>query len=743
MSTVLIVILVLLFALSIMGIWAGVSNDAVNFLSSAVGSKAASFKWIILVASVGIFVGATFSSGMMDIPRSGVFFPQYFFLYEVLCIYLATVVTNIILLDIFNKLGFPTSTSVSMVFELLGAAFVVALMKKTAGVSAMEMLNTEKAIVMIVGIFMSVAIAFVFGAVVQWISRFIFTFTYKRSFIKISIFSALSLTAIVYFMLIKGLQGTTIISHDASVWIGQHTFMILQLCFVVCLALSVLLEWLKISALKIVVLAGTFSLALAFSGNDLVNFIGVTVAATSACQDFAANGGTDATTYSMQCLTQPGSTHMLYMIGAGLIMVVTLIVSKKARRVLGTAINLSRQQEGEESFGSSTAARRIVRFSLNISAAFNKMLPQKAKDWMDNRFTIHEGSTIEDGAAFDLLRAAVNLVLGGLLIGLGTSLQLPLSTTYVTFMVGMGSSLSDRAWGRESAVFRITGVISVIGGWIITAIGAFVLCALIALLMYWGGYAVMIILTVFVLVMLARDSFLNRKKKDKEKEDVVLYQLMNEEDKDKVWDLLCQHAATTFSQSIDFATEAYQDIVDAFENENLRTLRSRSVGIIEEKGWLKKMRRKETAGSRRIEGDFIYEKSTYYYLCTNNCQQILNTLLRIEEPIREHVDNNFTPLPEAYAREFEPFRQEIVSVFKAISHIISSHNYTTSDEVSAQGKLLKHNLSELRKTQVQRLQTNQKNLQVDFIYLNLIQESHELLSEIRNVLRGSNKFFNQ
>ncbi len=464
-------VVVFLFLLAVFDLSVGVSNDAVNFLNSAIGSKAASFKRVLIVASIGVFIGAAMSNGMMDIARHGIFRPEHFSFYDLICIFMAVMVTDIILLDMFNSLGMPTSTTVSMVFELLGATFVVSLIKMagdTTGLGFDDLLNTEKALSVIIGIFLSVAIAFVFGTLVQFVSRMVFSFNYRsRLKWKIGIFGGLCATAIIYFLLIKGAKDLTFMTPEVKGWINENTLLIVGCCFVGFTLLMQLLHALGVNVLKVIVLMGTFALAMAFAGNDLVNFIGVPLTGLASYKDYVANGGGDASGFLMGSLNGPSDTPLYFLIGAGLIMVVSLATSKKARRVAQTEIGLGSQNVGDEMFGSSRIARRVVRWSLSLMAWVRRVTPLRVRAWFHRRFNVDD-TIMDQGAAFDLIRGSVNLVLAGALIALGTSLKLPLSTTFVTFMVAMGTSLADRAWGRESAVFRITGVISVIGGWFLT-----------------------------------------------------------------------------------------------------------------------------------------------------------------------------------------------------------------------------------------------------------------------------------
>ena len=745
-------IICFLFILAIIDLNVGVSNDAVNFLNSAVGAKAASLKVILIVAAIGIFIGASTSNGMMDIARHGMFQPEHFYFRQLMCVFLAVTVTDVVLLDIFNSLGMPTSTTVSMVFELLGASFALAIIKVSSGEnlpgveSVGDLLNTSKALEVIAGIFLSVAIAFFFGIIVQWIARLIFTYNYKKGLTKkIGIFGGVAVTSIIYFMLFKGMKGASFMTPEIKAFLNENTLMLLGIIFVVSTVLMQLLHTLKVNIFKVIIMIGTFALAMAFAGNDLVNFIGVTMAALDSVLHFfreAVPAGISPDEYMMGFLNEPATTSVWFLIGAGAIMVFALCTSKKAHEVLKTSINLSRQDEGDEMFGSSSLARKLVRMGMGFVNGLNNITPSNVKKWVNGRFNQSE-VTIDEGAAFDLVRASVNLVLAGLLIALGTSLKLPLSTTYVTFMVGMGSSLADRAWGRESAVFRITGVISVIGGWFLTAGAAFILAGLVASVNYLAGPVGMFVMVALAIFLLIRSHMSYKNKKNEEVRDEKMDIILTSEDPGRVWNNLKAHTAETLCHTLDFAADTYESVISAFANEDVRKLRTALGKIVEEKALLKKMRRQETLGFRRIDKGLAFEKNTWYYLSSNNGQQILNTLTRITNPMKEHTDNNFRPLSPQYYDEFAPYQKRLIEVFRGISRVIRTGDYTDAEKLSAEGKWLKKEISNLRRVQTHRLQEDAENIKVAFVYLNLIQESHELLSEVRNVLRGCEKYFNE
>ena len=734
-------VVLFMFTLAIIDLTVGVSNDAVNFLSSAVGSKAAKIKHVLIVAAVGIFVGASFSSGMMDVARHGIFDPAFFSFENVMCVYLAVVISDVFLLDLFNSLGLPTSTTVSMVFELLGASFVTALI--SSGGAGLAMLNTDRALTIIISIFLSVAIAFVFGLLVQWIARIVFTFHFRKKLgRKIGIYGGIASTAIIYFMLIKGLKGSALIGFLPSALshlIFEQTGMFLLCAFVFFTILMQILHLLKVNVLKIVVLMGTFSLAMAFAGNDLVNFIGVTLAGFESFKDFVANGNGMVDSFMMGSLNLPAKTSVFFLVAAGAIMVYALFTSKKARKVLQTSIDLSSQQDdGNEMFGTSSIARNLVRAVSKLVDFVTRNTPVSVKKWIAKRFAPLEE---REDVAFDLVRASVNLVLGGLLIAVGTSLKLPLSTTYVTFMVGMGTSLADRAWGRESAVYRVTGVVSVVGGWFITAGAAFIIAAFVATIMNYGGIVAMYIMIALVIYLLIHSHIAYNKKKSSEKVDEKMDIILKSDNQDEIWDNLISHSADTLTHTLTFSADTYKKMFDSFSKDALRPLKSSLIRIVEEKALMKKERRAETRGLQRLEQNLAFERSTWYHLCTNSCQQMLNTLTRIGEPMKEHADNSFSPLSKVYVDEFTPYCRDIYKVLKDINDIIATGNFKPADEVSSRAKDLKHELATLRKTQTMRLHQSKGSLRMDFVYLNLIQESHELLSEVRNLLRGSKKLF--
>lgn len=732
--------------LAIFDLLVGVSNDAVNFMNSAVGAKVARYRTIIIVAAVGVFAGAILSNSMMDIARHGIFQPANFSFYEIMCILLAVMVTDVVLLDVFNTLGLPTSTTVSMVFELLGGTFILAILKiigdETGLLSLGDMMNTEKALSVIMGIFLSVAIAFIAGTLVQYISRIIFSFNYKKHLSwTIGIFGGISVTSLSYFVLIKGLKSAPFMSAESLAWIDQNTTLLVAGCFVFFTLLMQILHWCKVNVFRIIVLLGTFALALAFAGNDLVNFIGVPLAGFSAYTDYVANSnGAGIHDFMMSSLMSSAKTPAIFLLASGIIMVYALATSKKAKNVIKTSVDLARQEEGDEMFGSSALARTIVRRATTINEFMVKVIPVGMRRWIDSRFNKDE-VILENGAAFDMVRAAVNLVLSGLLIIIGTTMKLPLSTTYVTFIVAMGSSLADRAWGRESAVYRITGMLSVIGGWFITAFVAFTICALVTAIMFYTSFVGMFIFICVAVFLLVRSNIKYSKKEKAEQQDDTFKRMMASKDKAEVLSLLRLHVKETLTDYINYTEQAYMQVTDGFINEDLKQLKKVMSSTDDQKKMLKKRRRKEILGLRRIPIPIAIEKNTWFHLGSNSCEQMLYCLKRICEPCKEHVDNNFNPISKDCIAEFLPIREELCQLMDRTQTVIENNNYAEADDILVKGDALKNKISALRKQQMNRMQeADSTSLKASMVYLNILQESQELVSIWRHLLRAS-RFF--
>jgi phosphate/sulfate permease len=743
--------------LAVFDLIVGVSNDAVNFLNSAIGARVAKYRTIVTIAAVGVFAGAALSNGMMDVTRHGIMTPEFFSFYDVMCLFLAVMVTDVVLLNVFNNLGMPTSTTVSMVFELLGGAFAIAVIKIVSGATDSngvaltfgDLLNTEKALSVIIGIFLSVAIAFVLGMLVQWVARMVFTFTYRvngkttdaygnmggltGSSLKIGLFGGIAVTSIIWFLLINGLKGSSIMTPELKETINENTWLILGGGFVIFSVIMTFFSAFKLPVLKFVVLFGTFALAMAFAGNDLVNFVGVPLTGLEAYKDYMANGSGDASLYMMKSLMDTSHTPTIYLLIAGVVMVLSLVFSKKAQNVVKTSVDLSRQDEGDEMFGSSGVARALVRNTQKTATVIGGLIPDRAKKWIDSRFN-SEAAVLPEGAAFDQIRASVNLVLAGLLVAFGTSMKLPLSTTYVTFMVAMGTSLADRAWNRESAVFRITGVLSVIGGWFITAGAAFIVSFLITNGLFFGSFVAMVIAIIVAITILIHSNLRDTKNNKNSEADKLFSKILYSDDKTECWLLLCNHVKLTTMDNLQFVTLNYEAMTTAFFHEDYRTLKHTVAQFDGQRKDIKRQRRKQIIALRRIDPVLSVEKGTWYFLTINSLSQMVYCLKRMGEPCLEYVANNFRPIPGKYVNEFLTLRDEIVRIFRrAISDETTHH-------IRDDAARIQNALSDYRKRIIRDIQTKQLNIESMTVFLNLVQESQELLSALRHTMRGKNKF---
>ena len=747
MDTFYLILIIFLFVLAIFDLIVGVSNDAVNFLNSAVGSKTAPLRVILGVAAAGVFIGSMMSNGMMEIARHGIFRPENFVFADIMCILLAAMITDVFLLDIFNTLGLPTSTTVSLVFELLGATMAMAILSvvndPTGLLTYGALVNTDKVLTVILGIFLSVGIAFVFGAIVQFFTRLLFTFNYKKNMKYFAaIFGGMAITCIIYFVLIKGLKDSNFITKENLAWIKENTFMLMLGCFAVFTVIMQILYLCKINILKIIVLSGTFALALAFAGNDLVNFIGVPLAGFSAFTDYLAHGGGNIdTTLKMESLQGPAVTPAYFLLAAGAIMVIALFTSKKARSVIETSVNLSRQDEGEENFNSSGMARNIVRASHKMSEWFADRIPERASVWINKRFD-RTGISLEDDAAFDLLRASVNLILAALLIAMGTSLKLPLSTTYVTFMVAMGTSLSDRAWGRDSAVFRISGVVNVIGGWLITAVAAFMLTFVVAMIIHFGGAIAIVILGLLMIYSLVISHRKFRKKQTNKEQNQTKHKLLNATDKDEALSLLQQQAKDDMMDALEFVSENYKNTVDAFCCENLRTLRSIRNQVDNKRKEMRDVIRMGTLGIRKLSDASAIERGLYYYQSNDFASELVYSLHRIVTPCEEHIDNNFNPLIDEQKVDILTMVFSIATFMDQCREMVKENDYTRLDEFVENRNKHLIEISKNKRRQLQRLQRMDEqdiSTKASMVYLTIIHESQNMVSFTTNLAKVNRK----
>ncbi len=731
---------IFLFILAAFDLWVGVSNDAVNFLNSAIGSRAAKFRSLVIIAGIGVFLGCVLSNGMMDIARHGIFTPQYFSFKDVMYIYLAVMVTDIVLLDIFNSFGMPTSTTVSMVFELLGSAFAFTMLKVAGDGMPLGMadyLNTSKALEVVMGIFLSVPIAFVFGSLIQYITRIVFTFSINKNLrFKIGIFGGIAITAILYFMLFKGLKDLSFMNSDVKAFLNDNILIVLGSIFVVATILMQVLHMLKINVFRIIVLFGTFALSTAFAGNDLVNFIGVPLAGYSSYMDFTAHaGGLAADSFMMTSLQESAQTPILFLAAAGAIMVFALATSKKARKVTETEVGLSRKNEGDEMFGSSKVARSIVRLGNSVGNAVVSITPKSIKSFVNSRFQMPLEAA-DSEAAYDMCRASVNLVVSSLLIALGTSLKLPLSTTFVTFMVAMGSSLADRAWSRESAVFRITGVLTVIGGWFITAGVAFTACFCVAMIMNFGGIvAVVIIVAAGIYSIIHSQQRFAKKQKEVQEGDVLFQQMLATKDHTTIIPMLTRHMDMSIADTISQYASILTTSTDGLFNDSLRPLRHALRELNKDKRELKNLRRRETICLRRAQPPVAAVRlSTNFHLIHNSLRQMLYGIRRVVEPAHEHVDNNFTPIDVATAERYCKVRNKVVALMNNVAENLRNDRAADNLKLLNQCEALEEEMNQFNQNIGVAIQGQNINLSAMTLVLHMGQETLQLIIEIHDLL---------
>ena len=742
MEQIYLVMLVVLGILAITDLVVGVSNDAVNFLNSAIGSKAVSFRTIMIVASLGVLVGALFSSGMMEIARSGIFIPAMFSFNDVMIIFLAVMIADIILLDFYNSFGMPTSTTVSIIFELLGAAFCLALYKIYMSGDSLSTvgnyINTEKATQIVSSILLSVVLSFTLGGFVQYISRLIFTFQYEKRMKYIgSIFGGFAITAITFFILIKGLKGVSFIGADTHSWIKENQFLIIGANFVFFTVLSqVLMTFFKINILRVIIIIGTFALALAFAGNDLVNFIGVPIAAFNSYQIFSGSG-VSGDVFMMGGLADENIVAPFYfLVFAGVVMVVTIWTSKKAKSVIETEVNLSRQDEGTERFSSNALSKSVVRSSVYMGQWFNYLLPNAIQLRIDKQFEKPDlkGKKKKDEPAFDMIRAAVNLMVASILISIGTSLKLPLSTTYVTFMVAMGSSFADRAWDRESAVYRIAGVFNVIGGWFFTAIIAFLSAFVIAFLLKVGEVFAFVGLLVSLGIILYR-SAKKYTKKEKEVQDLLL---LKREDIVTINEVINESSAQ-ISRVIGSTNEIYSDVIDNLGLQDLGKLK-------ENKKSLKKLE-KEVDELKTNVYYFIknldetsVEGSMFYIMILGYLQDMIQSLVFITQNSYNHIDNHHKQLKFNQIRDLKRIDDELKALFDKIEVIFKDNTFDSIDNLVDGRNEILDLVSTLIQKQIGRIRTVETSPKNSKLYFSLLLETNDLIKATMSLLELFKEF---
>jgi phosphate/sulfate permease len=744
METFYLLIVIVLFALAISDLIVGVSNDAVNFLNSAVGAKAGKLFLIMVIASAGVVIGATFSSGLMEVARKGIFHPEMFIFGEIMVIFLAVMLTDIILLDFFNTIGLPTSTTVSIVFELLGSAVAVSIIKISANHHTLldlgNYINTDKALAIIAGILLSVFIAFIVGAIVQYLTRLLFTFKFKKTLKYFgSIWGGLAISAITYFMLIKGAKGASFIPEDAAYWINSHKGTIVLWSFGAWVILLQAGKWLfNLDIPRLIVLVGTFALAMAFAGNDLVNFIGVPLAGLSSYQEYLQQGTDD---FMMTALGEPVRSNTLLLLLAGIIMIITLWTSKKARKVVSTTVDLSRQGEGEERFGSSVFSRAIVTAAISVNNTINKLIPVSVQEKIERRFQNPETDTTlidTEKPAFDMMRAAVNLVIASILIAFGTSLKLPLSTTYVTFMVAMGTSLADRAWGRESAVYRITGVFTVIGGWFMTALTAFLVAGIFATILYFGNIYALIGLVLVALFFVIRTHFFFKKQEGIKKEKALI------EKHDEILDSnkIKERSDNAVADIISMIPVSFREVVEGLWKEN--------------KGQLKKNLKKVKAldkKTRYLKDDIHYtiENLTddsittgHFYVRTLDFLRELAVCLKfISEPSYDHINNHHKGITESQYEDLLKLSDAFTAYYNTLSEKYSKGDIEGILKVRETSRSLLELNEKLRKSQIERIREHLVNTKNSLLYLNLLAEAKNLVLYTNNLINIQREFENQ
>lgn len=742
MSEIYLILVVVLFALAISDLIVGVSNDAVNFLNSAVGSKAAP-KWVIFgIASLGVLAGATFSSGMMEVARKGIFNPEMFVFADIIIIFLAVMITDVILLDLFNTFGMPTSTTVSIVFELLGSAVAVSIVKiRQMGDAASalgEYINSDKALLIITGILLSVVIAFTVGAIVQWITRVLFSFRYDKRFKMFgSIYGGLAIAAITYFMIIKGAKGASFMSEETVLYIKNNMMLILAGSFVIWTVLLQLLRWLfKIDILKVIVLVGTFALAMAFAGNDLVNFIGVPLAGFESFKVWVASGES-AEALSMGMLAGKVKTPTFMLLIAGLVMVVTLIMSKKAQGVVKTSLDLSRQNEGDERFGSSALSRMLVRSSVRIDEFNKKFMPASINRRIQKQFEpapANDSIAAADRPSFDKLRAASNLIVASILISIGTSLKLPLSTTYVTFMVAMGTSLADKAWGRDSAVYRISGVFSVIGGWFLTALIAFTVAFIVAQILIWGGFYAIFVMVAIALFVIIRTQVVFRKRsaKSKEEEEEAMEQNINT-------NIVLEKCNKNTVKAIIATSKAYFLCFEGFFENDRQQLKNAMNEADDFNDKAKKLKDTVYKNISRLQQDSV-DTGHFYVQVVDYLREMAHSLYFIISPVYTHFENKHKPFKKEQIEDFNEFATELNEFFNHALHILKEEKFDQLDELITMREDLFTRLKKLEKTQIKRLKAKDVSTRNSMLYFKVISETKNLLLHLINVVKAQRDF---
>ena len=739
---------VVLFCLAVSDLMVGVANDAVNFLNSAIGSKVTTRRVIMILASLGMLTGALFSNGMMEVARKGLFFPQLFLFSEIILLFLAVMFTDVLLLDFFNTFGLPTSTTVSLVFGLLGAAVGTALIKvmnealivvdgveKVAQID--DFINSSQALTIIASILLSVVLSFIFGVIIQWISRLIFTFNTTQTIRYYgSLWGGMAIAAITYFILIKGMKDATFMSEENYEMIRKNTLAIIAASFLVSAIVLQLIAWLfKTNPLKIVVLAGTFALAMAFAGNDLVNFIGVPLAGYEAFKVYSSTGGQDVL---MVRLLDDLQTPAYFLMGAGFIMIFTLWSSKKARTVANTELKLSRQEEGSERFGSSVFSRMLVRRVVSMNNILTKVLPPPWVNRVNRRFDLagvqNNHFNDPDPPMFDLVRAAVNMMVASILIAIGTSYKLPLSTTYVTFMVAMSTSLVDGAWGRDSAVYRITGVFTVIGGWFMTGLAAFTVAFLISIFLGWAQ-----LIGVIILATLAIYAFYhsNQTHKQRETAEIETAEEVEETRSTKTLYEKCNNAIVKTMNSIN---DLFRETVILLIREDHKALKKQLKISTQLQEKLMNKRNKMYLSIPNLSLTESVEATHFYILTLDYLKELAHCITFLVEPVYNHVDNNHKPLIPSHAEELSQLSENFDQFVQLVVSSLENNNQEKLEMIFAEQTRVNGMVKDLRKNLIKSIKRDEVGTKTSMLYLAILSEVRNLLIYTVNMMRIQNDF---
>jgi len=729
----------MIFALAVLAVVdlvVGVSNDAVNFLNSAIGSKAISFKKILIIASLGIFIGAVFSSGMMEVARKGIFMPGEFYFDEIMYIFMAVMIGDILLLDFFNTLGMPTSTTVSIVFNLLGAAVAMSLIKIGADEAQTladlgTYINTQKAIEIITGILLSVVIAFTIGAIVQWLSRLVFSFQYEKKIKNFGfVFAGICLTGIGYFIFFKGLKGTPYYNDIKGV-LAENGMIVIGAMFVFWSLISLFIDKvLKKNVLTLVIAIGTFGLALAFSGNDLVNFIGVPMAAYHSFEAWSVSG-VPATEFSMEVLAKKVPAEPLLLVIAGGIMVATLWLSKKAKNVTETEIGLSRQGEGNEKFEPNALSKALVKGSSKLANLLGAALPTAVQNKITSSFEQPVNHISADKAkdlpAFDLIRASINLTVAGILISIATSMKLPLSTTYVTFMVAMGTSLADKAWGRESAVYRVAGVVNVIGGWFFTAISAFIFAGVITYLIYLGKGAAVAVLLLVAAGLLVRN-YLSYKKAAAEK----LLPAGLKKSESKTVQGIISESSDNIADVMKRTSKIYESVISGLAKQDAQKLKKSKKQIAKLEAEVEDLRNHLFYFIKNLHETSV-RGSNFYITVLAYLTDVAQSLEYIAKKSYKHVDHNHKPLRYNQIKDLQEIQAFISELLTKIEKIFSDKDFKQLELVLKSRKEALDLISTKIDEQISRTRTEESSPKNTTLYFNLLLETKDLVKSVMNV----------